>query len=136
MTPLINPLTEVECETDGPTSSRGDVVLACNTLTIFTHYWKDVRNFYVEILGAKIVAECEDRQCDIELGELPLSIRRCENGEAVSYFHLHLTMQARSAVLNKLRRCGIIVTVAGGDAVFRDPDGRVIKVSESTRVVS
>ena len=136
MMPLINPLTEVECETEGPNSSRGAVALACNSLTIFTHYWKDVRNFYVEILGAKILAERGDRQCDVELGELPLSIRRCENGEAMSYFHLHLTMQARTAVLNKLRRRGIIVTVVGGDAVFRDPEGRVIKLSESKRVAS
>jgi hypothetical protein len=53
----------------------------------------------------------------------------------VSYFHLYLTLANREPVLNELRKRGIIVTNAGPYTNFRDPEGRVIKISLSTAVI-
>ena len=52
-----------------------------------------------------------------------------------SYFHLYLTLKNREPVLNELRKRGIIVTNVGPYTNFRDPEGRVIKISDSTTIV-
>jgi sugar phosphate isomerase/epimerase len=54
----------------------------------------------------------------------------------VSYFHLYLSLKNREGVLGELRRRGIIVTSVGPYTNFRDPEGRVIKLSEERTVVS
>lgn len=108
----------------------------CYSITIFTQRWKEVRDFYVEILRANILSERTDRYCEIELGGIPLTIRKCEYGEMVSYFHLYISMSNRDEVLAELRQRGIIVTTVGPYTNFRDPEGRVIKLSEGKTIVS
>jgi len=102
----------------------------CYSVTIFTNRWKEIRDFYVEILDAKVVSERPDRYCELEMGGIPLCVRRSEMGEMVSYFHLYLSLKNRQPVLNELRKRGIIVTHVGPYINFRDPEGRVIKLSE------
>ena len=108
----------------------------CYSVTIFTQRWKEVRDFYVDILGAEVLSERSDRYCEVNLGGIPLTLRMAENGEIVSYFHLYLSMKNRDAVLGELRRRGIIITTVGPYTNFRDPEGRVIKLSETKTIVS
>ena len=117
---------------DGIVSSNA----SCYSLTIFTQRWKEVRDFYVELLGAEVLSERTDRYCEVNLGGVPLTIRMAEYGEIVSYFHLYLSMKNRDAVLGELRRRGIIITTVGPYTNFRDPEGRVIKLSEEKTIVS
>lgn len=109
---------------------------SCYSVTIFTQRWKEVRDFYVDILNARVLSERTDRYCEINLGGVPLTIRHCEHGEMVSYFHLYVSMKNREGVLGELRRRGIIVTSVGPYTNFRDPEGRVIKLSEEKTIVS
>ena len=109
---------------------------SCYSLTIFTQRWKEVRDFYANILNANVLSERADRYCEMELGGLPLCIRNSEHGEMVSYFHLYISMKNRDTVLGELRRRGIIVTSVGPYTNFRDPEGRVIKLSEEKTLVS
>jgi catechol 2,3-dioxygenase-like lactoylglutathione lyase family enzyme len=109
---------------------------SCYSITIFTQRWKEVRDFYVDILGAEVLSERAERYCEVNLGGVPLTIRMAEYNEIVSYFHLYLSMKNRDAVLNELRRRGIIVTTVGPYTNFRDPEGRVIKLSENKTIVS
>ena len=127
-----------EVDPDPGDESRGAVAATpnCYSVTIFTQRWKEVRDFYVDILSAHVLSERTDRYCEMELGKIPLTLRRCEHGEVVSYFHLYLSMKNREAVLNELRRRGIIVTSVGPYTNFRDPEGRVIKLSEQKTIVS
>lgn len=108
----------------------------CYSVTIFTQRWKDVRDFYVDLLSADIASERADRYCEMSVGGLPICIRQCEHGETVSYFHLYVSMKNREGVLGELRRRGIIVTTVGPYTNFRDPEGRVIKLSEEKMIVS
>jgi hypothetical protein len=108
----------------------------CYSVTIFTQRWKEVRDFYVNILRANVLSERTERYCEMELGGIPLTLRQCEFGEMVSYFHLYLSMKNRVEVLNELRQRGIIVTTVGPYTNFRDPEGRVIKLSESKTIVA
>ena len=108
----------------------------CYSLTIFTQRWKEVRDFYTDILNSHVVSERTDRYCEMVLGGLPICLRKCEHGETVSYFHLYISMKNREAVLGELRRRGIIVTSVGPYTNFRDPEGRVIKLSEEKTLVS
>jgi hypothetical protein len=108
----------------------------CYSVTIFTQRWKEVRDFYVDILRANVLSERTDRYCEIELGGVPLTIRKCEYGEMVSYFHLYISMKQREDVLSDLRQRGIIVTTVGPYTNFRDPEGRVIKLSEEKTIVT
>jgi hypothetical protein len=122
-----------------PVGGNGTAVASkstCYSVTIFTHLWKEVRDFYVDILSANVVSERTDRYCEMEVGGLPICIRRCEHGEMVSYFHLYISMRNRDAVLGELRRRGIIVTSVGPYTNFRDPEGRVIKLSEEKTIVA
>ncbi len=109
---------------------------SCYSVTIFTNRWKDVRDFYVDLLDAQVLTEREGRCCEMKLGGIPLTIRRCENGEMVSYFHLYIAMKNREGVLGELRRRGIIITSVGPYTNFRDPEGRVIKLSDARTPLS
>ena len=128
--------SEMEAELDdntlGPVAARP----SCYSLTIFTQRWREVRNFYVDLLGAEVLSERTDRYCEMDLGGVPLTIRMAEHGEVVNYFHLYISMGNRDAVLGELRRRGIIVTSVGPYTNFRDPEGRVIKLSEQKTIVS
>jgi len=116
----------------GPGAARPN----CYSLTIFTQRWKEVRDFYAHLLNATILSERADRYCELELGGLPICLHQCEHGEMVSYFHIYLAMKNREGVLGELRRRGIIVTTMGPYTNFRDPEGRVIKLSEEKTIVS
>ena len=48
----------------------------------------------------------------------------------VDDFHIQLALKRPEPVLAELRRRGIIVTSVGPFTNFRDPEGRVIKLSE------
>ncbi len=133
MTPPTSLASEVQDELE---PEMGTSRLNCYSVTIFTQRWQEVRDFYVQILSAKVFSERRDRYCEMELGGLPLTIRRCEHGETVSYFHLYLSMKNREVIFQELRRRGIIVTTIGPYTNFRDPEGRVIKISEAKMIVS
>lgn len=115
--------------------SRNTIKPQCYSITVFTERWREIRNFYVNILAAKVVSERTDRYVDLMLGGMPLTIRPCLMGESVSYFHLYLSIKERQTVLDQLRRNGVIVLNDGPYANFRDPEGRLIKVSESEAVL-
>jgi hypothetical protein len=119
-------------ESDTGSSSIGAVAAQpkCYALTVFTQQFREVRDFYVDILGADVITENSGKACELELGGMPLCLRQAEHGEMVSYFHLHLALRNPEAVLTELRRRGIIVTSVGPFTNFRDPEGRVIKLSE------
>lgn len=122
---------------DATTSTRPAAAPAtCYSITVFTQCWKDVRDFYVNILRAEVVSERVDRYSEIVMGGVPLTIRMAEHGETVSFFHLYLSMKNHESVLAELRRRGIIVTTVGPYTNFRDPEGRVIKLSEGKTIVS
>ena len=104
---------------------------ACYSVTMFTQRWREIRDFYVQLLSAKVLSERADRYCEMELGGLPVCLRQAESGETVTYFHLYVALKNRRRVLDELRRRGIIVTSVGPYSNFRDPEGRVIKLSES-----
>jgi hypothetical protein len=133
-------LSTVDHESDrAPDGAQPGAVASrpkCYSLTIFTQRWKEVRDFYADILNANVLSERSDRYCEMELGGLPICLHRCEHGEVVSYFHLYLSLKNRDAVLGELRRRGIIVTSVGPYTNFRDPEGRVIKLSEEKTLVS
>jgi len=131
-------LAPTESDSETPEDLTGAVAAnpSCYSVTIFTQRWKEVRDFYVDILNARVVSERTDRYCEMNLGGIPLTVRRCEHGETVSYFHLYVSMKNRDSVLGELRRRGIIVTSVGPYTNFRDPEGRVIKLSEEKMVVS
>ncbi len=128
--------SEPEHDLDDVNSGAVAANPSCFSLTIFTQRWKEVRDFYANILNAHVLSERADRYCEMELGGLPLCLRNSEHGEMVSYFHLYISMKNRDAVLGELRRRGIIVTSVGPYTNFRDPEGRVIKLSEEKTLVS
>jgi len=115
--------------------NRSPIKPQCYSITVFTERWREIRNFYVNILAAKVISERTDRYVDLMLGGMPLTIRPCLMGESVSYFHLYLSIKERQTVLDQLRRNGVIVLNDGPYANFRDPEGRLIKVSESEAVL-
>ena len=108
----------------------------CYAVTIFTHQFREVRDFYVDILNAHVLSEVKGRVCELELAGMPICLRHAEHGEMPSYFHLHLALKNQDAVLSELRRRGIIVTSVGPFTNFRDPEGRVIKLSEDRIAVA
>jgi catechol 2,3-dioxygenase-like lactoylglutathione lyase family enzyme len=134
MITLSRPPADAAAEPDDPASPAP--APNCYSLTIFTQRWKEVRDFYVDLLGAQILSERADRYCELNLGGVPLTVRMAEHGEIVSYFHLYISTKNRDKVLGELRRRGIIVTSVGPYTNFRDPEGRVIKLSEERTIVS
>jgi catechol 2,3-dioxygenase-like lactoylglutathione lyase family enzyme len=129
-------MSEIEGEHDTADASAVVANPKCFAVTIFTQHYREVRDFYVDILNARITTEKQERICELELGGVPLCLKACEHGELVSYFHLHLALKHQDAVLGELRRRGIIVTSVGRYNNFRDPEGRVIKLSEDRVSVS
>ena len=127
---------EPEADTDEDVSCAVAAHPSCYSVTIFTSKWKEVRDFYVDLLSAHVLSERPDRCCEMQLGGIPLTIRKCEHGEMVSYFHLYISMKNREGVLGELRRRGIIITNVGPYTNFRDPEGRVIKLSDARTSVS
>ncbi len=127
---------EVAPATATTSSGTSAAAASCYSITVFTQCWKDVRDFYVNILRAAVVSERAERYSEIVLGGVPLTIRMAEHGETVSYFHLYISMANHEAVLGELRRRGIIVTTVGPYTNFRDPEGRVVKLSEEKTIVS
>ena len=98
---------------------------------LIAFYANDVDDVYMETPNAAaVVTEKPERACELELAGMPLCLRATEHGELVSYFHLHLALKNQDAVLGELRRRGIIVTSVGPFTNFRDPEGRVIKLTE------
>ena len=132
-------VTEFTSQSRQIVESREDQVPAeattCYSVTIFTTRWKEMRDFYVEILSAEVISERPDRYCELNIGGVPLCLRRSESGEMVSYFHLYLSLKNREPVLSELRKRGIIVTNVGPYTNFRDPEGRVIKISETQTII-
>ncbi|MEO7318614.1 MAG: hypothetical protein ABIZ56_06475 [Chthoniobacteraceae bacterium] len=133
---LINSSPDEVADPTAISSGSSPAAASCYSITVFTHCWKEVRDFYVHILGAKVLSERSDRYSEIVLGGVPITIRMAEHGETVSYFHLYISMKNHEAVLAELRRRGIIVTTVGPYTNFRDPEGRVIKLSEEKTIVS
>ncbi len=129
-------MSEIDGEHDTADASAVVANPKCFAVTIFTQHYREVRDFYVDILNARVSTEKQDRICELELGGVPLCLKACEHGELVSYFHLHLVLKHQDAVLGELRRRGIIVTSVGRYNNFRDPEGRVIKLSEDRVNVS
>ncbi|MDB6152494.1 MAG: hypothetical protein JWL90_947 [Chthoniobacteraceae bacterium] len=134
MTSLSSLVSEEEMHMDDNTSAVAPK-LHCYSLTIFTQKWREVRDFYVEILNARVTSEREDRYSEMDLGGLPLTIRNAEHGELVTYLHLYVSAKNCETVLKTLRSRGIIVTTVGPYTNFRDPEGRVIKLSEQKMVI-
>jgi len=118
-----------------PSDDDATQAATCYSVTIFTNHWREMRDFYVDILNAEVVSERAERYCEMRIGGVPLCLRRAECGEMVSYFHLYLTLKNREPILNELRKRGIIVTSVGPYTNFRDPEGRVIKISDSRNIV-
>jgi catechol 2,3-dioxygenase-like lactoylglutathione lyase family enzyme len=108
----------------------------CYSVTVFTQRWREIRDFYVELLGAEVLSEKPDVYCEMAIGGVPLCLRQCEHGESISYFHLYVALEDRSGVLAALRRRGIVVTTVGPYTNFRDPEGRVIKLSDAPTIVA
>src|SRR3954466_10615673 len=92
-------------ETRSP-SEHDMAIPSCYSVTIFTQQWKEVRDFYVNLLSANVLSERAERYCEMELGGIPMTLRQCEYGEMVSYFHLYLSMKDRTHVLGELRQRG------------------------------
>lgn len=132
------PIQTGRVERGGETNAPAPTVESpnCYALTIFTNRWREIRDFYVDILDAKVVSEHPNRHCELEIGGIPLCVRRSELGEMVSYFHLYLSLKNREPILQELRKRGILVTTVGPYTNFRDPEGRVIKLSEAKTSVA
>jgi len=107
----------------------------CYGVSIFTSIYSEVRDFYTELLDANVLSERGEKACVLEIGGMPFCLRQAEHGEQVSYFHLYLEVKDQEHVLSELRQRGIIVTSVGPYNNFRDPEGRIIKLSDSRMIV-
>ncbi len=123
-------LTDMENDHDEARISAVVAQPKCYALTVFTQHYREVRDFYVDLLSAHVVSEKPGRSCELEMAGITLNLRQADHGEMVSYFHLQLALKNPESVLAELRRRGIIVTSVGLFTNFRDPEGRVIKLSE------
>lgn len=124
--------TASETETERDSASTSAVIAqpkVCG-ITIFTQKYDEVREFYVDLLNARVVQEKYGHFCSMELPGMPITLRAADHCEMVSYFHLHLVLRRQDSLLAELRRRGIIVTTVGPFTNFRDPEGRVVKISE------
>lgn len=132
----LSPLPAQKSQSKAATNSCGnDRSPECYGVTIFTTIYSEVRSFYTEILDANVISERGDKACVLEIGGMPFCLRQTEHGEQVSYFHLYLEVKDQEHVLSELRHRGIIVTSVGPYNNFRDPEGRIIKLSESKTIV-
>ena len=121
---------DLETERDNAAASAVVAQPKCYGITIFTLQYNEVRNFYVDLLNARVMQEKFGHFCNMDLAGIPISLRPAENSEMVSYFHLNLVLKRQDSLLAELRRLGIIVTTVGPFTNFRDPEGRVVKLSE------
>ena len=122
--------SDMETERDTDAASAVVAQPKCYGITIFTLQYNEVRDFYVNLLNARVVQEKYGHFCSMDLAGVPVCLRPAENSEMVSYFHLHLVLKRQDSLLGELRRQGIIVTTVGPFTNFRDPEGRVVKLSE------
>ena len=122
--------TDMETDRDTATTSAVVAQPKCYGITIFTLQYNEVRDFYVNLLNARVVQEKFGHFCNMDLAGIPVCLRPAENSEMVSYFHLNLVLRRQDSLLAELRRQGIIVTTVGPFTNFRDPEGRVVKLSE------
>jgi catechol 2,3-dioxygenase-like lactoylglutathione lyase family enzyme len=121
---------EAEIEHDTPSASAVVAQPKCYGITIFTLHYAAVRDFYVNLLNGRVLHEKAGRFCELDLAGIPICLRQADHSEMVSYFHLHLVLKRQDSLLGELRRQGIVVTTVGPFTNFRDPEGRVIKLSE------
>ena len=121
---------DLETERDNAAASAVVAQPKCYGITIFTLQYNEVRNFYVDLLNARVMQEKFGHFCNLDLAGIPVCLRPAENSEMVSYFHLNLVLKRQDSLLAELRRQGIIVTTVGPFTNFRDPEGRVVKLSE------
>ena len=121
-----------DMDTDHDSDAASAVVAQpkCYGITIFTLQFNEVRDFYVDLLNARVVHEKFGHFCNMDLAGVPVCLRPAEHSEMVSYFHLNLVLKRQDSLLAELRRQGIIVTTVGPFTNFRDPEGRVVKLSE------
>ena len=121
-----------EMDTDSDTAAAGAVVAQpkCYGITIFTLQYNGVRDFYVNLLNARVVEEKRGHFCAMDLAGVPVCLRPAENSGMVSYFHLHLMLKRQDSLRGELRRQVIIVTTFGPFTNFRDPEGRVVNLSD------
>jgi len=121
-----------DAELDHDITSSSAVVAQpkCYGITIFTLQFAEVRAFYVNLLNGRVLHEKAGRFCEMELAGIPICLRQAEHSDMVSYFHLHLVLKRQDSLLGELRRQGIVVTTVGPFTNFRDPEGRVVKLSE------
>ena len=119
-----------DLENERDTASAVVAQPKCYGITIFTLQFNEVRNFYVDLLNARVIQEKFGHFCNMNLAGIPICLRPAENSDMVSFFHLNLVLKRQDSLLAELRRLGIIVTTVGPFTNFRDPDGRVVKLSE------
>lgn len=108
----------------------------CYSLTLFSQRWREVRDFYVDVLKAKVLSERPQRYTELDFGGLPLCLQQSDLPEMVSHVRLYLSMQNLEPLLSQLREKGVIVVKDGPYVKFRDPEGRMIKASQTTAVLS
>lgn len=122
-----------EAELDHDIAAASAVVAQpkCYGITIFTLQYAGVRDFYVNLLNGRVRHEKFGHFCEMDLAGIPICLRQAENSEMVSYFHLQLVLKRQDSLLGELRRRGIVVTTVGPFTNFRDPEGRVVKLSEA-----
>jgi hypothetical protein len=130
MISLSHMTSEMDPEHDVALASAVVAHPRCYGITIFTQQYEEVRDFYVDLLNAQVMHEKRGHVCELELAGVPFCLRSAEHGEMVSYFHLNLVLKRQDSVLAELRRRGIVVTTVGPFTNFRDPEGRVVKLSE------
>lgn len=108
----------------------------CYSLTIFTQRWREIRDFYVEVLKARVLSERPDRYAEIDFGGVPLCIEATEAAGMVTHLRLYVSMQNLEPLVADLRERGVIVVKDGPYVKFRDPEGRMIKASETFAILS
>ena len=64
-------------------------------MTIFTGLLTEIRDFYLQILDAKVLDEKEGAYTVLDIAGLPLCLRKSQMGESTGYFHLHLAVKNR-----------------------------------------
>lgn len=126
---------DLESERDTATASAVVAQPTCHGITIFTLQYNAVRTFYVDLLNARVLDEKFGHYCTMDLAGIPVCLKPAENSDMVSFFHLNLVLKRQDSLLAELRRQGIIVTTVGPFTNFRDPEGRVVKLSEEPPVL-
>ena len=61
-------------ETEEDLTGAVAAIPSCYSVTIFTQRWKEVRDFYVNLLKATVLSERSERYCEMQLGGIPLTL--------------------------------------------------------------